>query len=423
MLKAKLSLKTTLHTFILMISISVVGCSSIPVEPFEKFSNSIKALEQGSNKALVEIIPMSEVRFKRDLISDIEEKRLESISKLIIDIDAEDPFKVPTVPLFLKAEQFKISVSRVNQVWVAYSNLLLQLASPDLISEEEFKQMSTDLNANALSAIGAIKSSSDDGDAKNAALFSEIGMSLAKNYLENKRESELAQILRENQVNVDEFVSAMHSAIITMMQFSAQEFTSKQASLSRTLISDISSNTGNKNDNKIDKAIDSLIDLNRDYLNQVSTLQSLTNAYSKISTAHASLSTIVDSSNLSLKSISELMEAGSKMHTSYEQKLAVNKASMVQAQADTAAAEANLLELKSQEAVLAASTAKFEYTKSLVAVKNNPGDNGLKAASDALKIKAEELQLKANDLVAQALEIRTAANTVIEKAKALKQLY
>ncbi len=57
----------------LMTILLLAGCGSVPVQPFEAFSQSMLELSQGTDKALAELIPVSEARFKAELIESLDE--------------------------------------------------------------------------------------------------------------------------------------------------------------------------------------------------------------------------------------------------------------------------------------------------------------------------------------------------------------
>ena len=84
------------------------------------------------------------------------------VQALLLTQPPGDPFGWASAnpPLFLKAARFKEGVYRLNSVLVGYAGLLVQLASPELVSSEKLQQLAKDLNngnlRNAVQALGSV---------------------------------------------------------------------------------------------------------------------------------------------------------------------------------------------------------------------------------------------------------------------------
>ncbi|MEL4441844.1 hypothetical protein AAEH88_21790, partial [Shewanella algae] len=88
-------------------------------------------------------------RFRKEVESELEQGSDNLLQELYILTEPENPFFISKPPVFLKAKKFKLGVSKVNLVWLEYSNLLLQLSSKELVDDEKFSELSDELNSNA----------------------------------------------------------------------------------------------------------------------------------------------------------------------------------------------------------------------------------------------------------------------------------
>lgn len=148
------------------------GCASVAPAPFESFAKSVVQLHRGTDKALANIDEMSEERFLREVLADpIRALELE------IEFDPDNPFAWQATPLFLKIEQFRDGIRQTTSALVGYSELLVRLASPDLLPKETFDKLTADLNANAYDAV--VKISQTPPAAEEIALFSTLAVSAA----------------------------------------------------------------------------------------------------------------------------------------------------------------------------------------------------------------------------------------------------
>jgi hypothetical protein len=305
-------------------------------------------------------------------------------------------------------------------VWLDYSKLLVQLSSTELVDENEFAQMSTNLNAHALDAIQAFNDDPSDVSAENAALFSEVAVGLAREFIKTKTKKKLIESIVENQRNIESYVALMQSAIVSMAQNSAHEHSEKQQDLQRVLISLVQGNDDGKQDAKIQKTLSDLIEVKRTHSSQMASLQALHVAYGRIPEAHKALAERLEKSDASIAAISALLEKGVQMHASYEAKSKLNKAELVQAKADAASSQATVAEFKYQQAELKASQAQFDYTFAQNTLRADPDNEEMKKDVKDKKAIADELRLEADNLKESAVALRAAATAMQESANEVK---
>ena len=398
----------------------MIGCASIDPKPFEKFNASLVEIDKGAMSSLDVTIPMAESRFRKELVNEIMQGKNNLLSQLSIIQKDTDPFYVSDPPVFLLAQRFKQGISQTNMVWLDYSKLLVQLSSKELVDENEFAQMSTDLNAHALDAIQAFNDDHSDASAENAALFSEVAVGLAREFIKTKTKEKLTESIMENQRSIESYVALMQSAIVSMAQNSAQEHSEQQQDLQREFISLVLNNADGKKDAKIQKALSDLIEVKRTHSAQMASLQALHVAYGRIPEAHKALAERLKKTDASIAAISALLEKGVQMHATYEAKAKLNKVELVQAKADAASSQATVVEFKYQQAELKASQAQFDYTLAQNALNADPDSEEKKKEVKDKKAVADELRLEADKLKESAVALRAAATAIQESANEVK---
>ena len=398
----------------------MVGCASIDPKPFEKFNASLVELDKGATSSLDVTIPMAESRYRKELVNEIMQGKNDLLKDISVIQKETDPFYVSRPPVFLLAQRFKLGISKTNMVWLDYSKLLVQLSSKELVDENEFVQISTKLNENALDAIQSLNDDSSNASAENAALFSEVAVGLAREFIKTKTKKKLTESITENQRSIESYVALMQSAIVSMAQSSTQEHSEKQQELIRELTSLVLNNADGKKDAKIQKAISDMVEVKRTHSAQMASLQALHAAYGRIPEAHKALAKRLKKSDASIAAISALLEKGVQMHASYEAKAKVNKAELVQAKADAASSEATTVEFKYQQAELKASQAQFDYTLAQNALNADPDNAAKKKDVKDKKTIADELRLEADKLKESAVALRAAATAIQESANEVK---
>ena len=400
---------TTLKIFFVLALSLLVGCASIDPKPFEQFNASLVELDKGATSSLDVTIPLVESRYRTELVDELSQGNTGLLDQVAVVADGSDPFFISNPPLFLMAQKFKQGIAKVNQVWLEYAQLLVQLSAKDVTDETDFKQIATDLNAGALDAMQTIRDNPSDSSVEDVAFFSEGAATALEAFVKAKTKRNLIDIMTGNQQAVADYVVQMQSAVVSMAQISTQEYSEKQQVQQRALTLLVIGNENGKNDAKIQKSLNDIIDVKRTHSAQMVSLQSLHTAYGKIPAAHAALAKRLQVSNASIADISALLEKGVQMHTAYESTAKANKAALVQAQADAANSRATAAELLYQQA-------QFDYTLAQNALSASPDDADLQQDAEDKKAAADELQLEADTLKASATALRAAATAIQSSA-------
>ena len=399
----------------ILLSTLLVGCGSIPLEPFQAFSKSAVQLHQGTEKALADVGNVSGQQFLIKAVKETGERNPEKMEQLRLQIDDTDPLSWKTDALFLKIDQFQDGANQLTGAFVSYAELLARLASPDLLPTETFDKLTDELNANASDALAKITRKNPDSE--QVALFSTIAAEATRAYLESKRQSELENALKANQAAVDTFVGHMQEGVKIAAQITADQYSDQFQALALQMITP----AGPAPESTRRTLLQNMITLDRKHIAQLGTLNDLYQAFGRIPSAHEELIRAVSNKTLSLTAINALFEAGKRLEANYDRALVVNKSKAVQAAADEALAQARLLEAEADAAKLRAATVKAEAITARAQANADPTNANKKAIAEKLEKQAEELAVLAKTKKADADNAAQAASDVQHTADQIKR--
>jgi hypothetical protein len=395
----------------------LTGCGTVKPAPFQAFSQSVQQLKVGTDKALEVNESMSSDRFLREALQTTAKGDSKKVNQLRLPIDATKPFSFGTnsIPLFMKAQQFRQSTTQAIGVFASYSDLLVRLSSPELLPRETFDKMALDLNANAYDA--ALATSNEIPDQEKVALFSTIAVALTREYLESKRRSKLVDALTANQPTVDNFAQHMRAGVQIAATHAAQEYDEE----SQELFEKMTTRTGPAPEPVRREAIQQLIELDRKYIQQLSVLQSLYGVFGQIPNAHTELVKAIENNDSKLPRTVGLFEQGKRLESHYDNSLAVNKVKAVQAIADRATALADKLDAEAEATQLRADRAIADALKAKSIADADPLAEGKKTRADETRERAEKLKDEALAIKKKAAEARTSANEAQKQADEIKK--
>lgn len=388
----------------------ISGCASTPSQPFQTFQESLNELRIGTDKALANLVPETEGRFKRQLIDELENGETTLLESLQISTSQNKPFALKDAPLFLKVEKFRLGANEATASLGAYAALLVQLTDPNFISKDKIKNIAENLNANATEAIIAMNTDPNEDSSQNVALFSLAAAEAFEGYLNFTRKKALIDILEENQLNIEQYSQKMQNAVKIMAYSAYNEYTDKYQQTYRKAI----------NPNTRTKGIDELISLAKDYSEQVKIFQALNEAYGQIPVAHAGLKETVQTSGKGLKSIVALLENAEGLQKRYDQTIRLNKAAALQSKADVSAAKADELTSRAKLALLESKIAEADALEARSAASNDPTNSDkveiAKNLSETARIKKEE----ADKLIEQAKSYKAASENIQDEVDDIK---
>ena len=272
---------------ITLICVLASGCAAkIKTDPFKAYADANRKLQDSADDSLKIAYDWSVSSYSRSV-----QTSKDAIMGLMLMPDEKDPFgwKAPEKKsaLPLKVASFRGGVNRLNSSLVQYADLLMQLASDEIISSKQFEQMAGDLNSGVKSAFSSIGQS--PGNSK-VALFSSAAMTAAQQYLESKRKSHLIEALRSNQKEVESAAGLGKEAARILAAVIRQEYNDESAELARKA------------------SVEPLLKLDDRYVAQLQILRTLHDAYDQLPVAHQQLSSSLESESSQLGQIQALYE-------------------------------------------------------------------------------------------------------------------
>lgn len=293
-----------------LVAIGLSGCASISPAPFNSLSNSVQQLRGGADASLGMVIDLSRERYIAegavgDLGKNLERLKLKQKGGDKFSWDSSDP------PLFLKAAQFREGVYQLNSVLVDYTNLLAQLASPDLVAPPVFDNLATDLNGNLRNAAKALPSHSADTE---IAILSAASTAAFRAYLQNRQRASLVSALKNNQAAFCNVATLGANAV----EIEASNLRKEYQEVS-FLISDALSGPPTPAAEQKEVLIRKLVELDEKFIKELVVLKALHQSYRALPAAHSELAKGLADPNLGLPMIQEIFENSQRLYRLYEE--------------------------------------------------------------------------------------------------------
>ena len=305
-----------------------VGCATVDHRPFETFAQTAQALQTNAGKALEASPAAARERYIEAAVDDpnlLDQLRLGQTGNPLIPTTTD-------APLFLHAEQFRVGVQRVAGVFTAYAQLLLQLASPDLLSQASFDSLASDLNANAFDAVTAIggpPSGATSSATSGIALLSTAATAIFQAYLEDKRRDKLVEALAANQQVVADYADLLVGGVNTAARLAWQEY---NLQIDGTLLRAARAEDGDRR-----AAIEESITLNSEHLTRLEILGALSDAFAALPDAHVALVEAARNPETGIGAINTAMAGAQRLEAIFDRSVLANQASAAQSLADEAA--------------------------------------------------------------------------------------
>ncbi len=397
-----------------------MACSQVPHKPFDEFAGSTRVLGEGINKALAELAPRSELRFKADLLELLEDAdsrnpeaidaALQQLESLRLSTDLGDPLSVTYSPLFFAIEKMRLGISQAHLALGQYAQLLQELANPNRISEQKFRELADEFNG-AVSA--AAKTLGHDDIAAKGKFFSAAAMEAAAAYLRKNKRAHLHKALSHNQTRIERFCTNMLDAIDLVARLNFNEHEKAFDRLyQKSLVK-----------SKRKTAVTDLIILNRRYIREAQVLVQLRDVYSTLPVAHRNLVAVAGNGEESLSGIAGLFEVGKRLKAAYAQSLAISRSEALRARGGRLSAKAEALLAKSRIATADAAELRFEAKSALIEAMNDPQDKTKFQHAAALDEEANYAELEVERLLEQAKELERAASDFGRKADVILDRY
>jgi len=283
---------------IVLAILGVAGCASISPAPFTALTTSMQELRNGADASLSIVHERTRDRY----IAEATVGDVAKVEGLLLTQPAGDPFgwASPDPPLFLKVARFRDGVHQLNSVLVSYAGLLGQLASPDLVSPEQFEQLAKDLNGNLKNAVQALGVSAPSN--KEIAIFSTLGTAAFQAYLKNKQLSSLLKALDGNQPAIQEAAELGASAVRITAMALRNEYNHSSAKLAALIANPKLSDSGKQ------ATLRELIELDEKFIKEIFVLRTLHQSYMALPATHQELAAGVADPKRGLPMILELLE-------------------------------------------------------------------------------------------------------------------
>jgi hypothetical protein len=294
---------------VMLAILGVAGCASISPAPFTALTTSIQQVRDGADASLSLVHERTRDRY----IAEAAAGDVAKVEGLLLTQPAGDPFGWASSdpPLFLKVAQFRDGVHRLNSMLVGYAGLLGQLASPDVVSPEQFEQLARDLNGNLRTSVQALGVSAPSN--KEIAIFSTLGTAAFQAYLKNKQRSSLLKALDRNQPAIQEAAELGASAVRITATALRNEYNHSSAKLAALIANPKLSDSGKQ------ATLRELIELDEKFIKEMSVLRTLHQSYMALPAAHQELAKGVADPKGGLPMVIELLENGRELYRLYEE--------------------------------------------------------------------------------------------------------
>ncbi|HSR70236.1 MAG TPA: hypothetical protein VLU25_20065 [Acidobacteriota bacterium] len=397
--------------FCLLLMLSA-GCASVRSGPFEQFAKSTQALQSGVDQALQVGPEDAESRFLTEATQDPSQA-----TDLRLLVDPSNPFtyKTDNTPMFLTAKRFHTGVVDATGVLADYGKALLQLASPDLLSPQQFDQLASDINSSAISAVTAISGSDGSGAARSVGLISTAATAIFKQYLESKRKKALVRGLRENQPTVEAYARHLVEATKIAADLAWTEYDAKaQDQLNKIVEAGAGSS-------QVTSALQQLIKLDEEHIAQLEVLKSLRDSFSAIPASHNGLIEAAKNPKSGLEAISLIIDRAQSLEKLYDRSVRENQATVAQQLAQQAQVRASLADSRASTAESKAALAQQQAELLRGEANLSPDDSQKQAAAEAAEKTAQQLADAARQLRQTATEAKQSAEAAQQVADRLSK--
>jgi hypothetical protein len=293
----------------LFLMMMLAGCETPNTKPFDQFAQAVTALKGGADDTLDTEYALARSRYEQKVLSS------NNFAGLFLETDPTDPYgwkSAANPPLYIKINQFKIGLGRLNDVFATYATLIQQLAGSELLAQADFDKAATDLNGNLTDAVKTLKPNASADTTNGIALFSASASDAARNYIEHKRTADLMTVLKENQTNIDNFAARGAAASQLIAQDWQKEYVTMKDQWATSYVAA-------KGDDAKLAVIETVLKVNDNYMATLETLRSLNAAYQKIPAAHQELYDSLEQNKPLVSQISSLIAEAKHLESLYSQ--------------------------------------------------------------------------------------------------------
>ncbi len=256
--------------------------NQLDTQPFKDYESAISTLKDQSDQALQTVYQTELDQFKSSISAGDKCKA----QQLLLNFPADATYgwsypqlppscDLPQQPLFASIADMQQTLAAMNSQLLNYASLLSALSGVDDTTQfnaqaeaEKFDQNAQSL-LTQLNGLGVKTSGISSG---GLALFSTLGANLAKNYLENKRDDLLTQVLTEGLKPLQNFADLAGQAMAITAQNAKVQYQSGPAD---GIVRGIITGQG-------DGSLDDLLSLNDQLTKQLSLYQNIAKGYAAL---------------------------------------------------------------------------------------------------------------------------------------------
>lgn len=297
--------------FCLVVGLS--GCTSVDPAPFQQFAEGLNSLRDGTDAMAADDVQNARDRFVGDV-------RSGEVSLLDLQLGFDGPFGYGYAfgdePLYVKLSRFQRGLMELNKAMISYADLLAMLASGEVVEPSTFDQLTTDLNANALTAADALDFNIGGDD---SALLTTAAVAAFRGVLESKRRSGLAGAIKEVQPQIDEYSRRM----VVAVKFLATGVTSDYDDQFQAIIGPVAAAGAAPVDEAV---IENVLELNLQTEQTLGTLAALSESYQRLPAAHRDLVGAAGGKPGGLTGLISFTNEALRLHTLYLTLAAANDA-------------------------------------------------------------------------------------------------
>jgi len=307
-------MRTKAAAVLLPILLMLLSACTPPLDtqPFTEFSQSVRELRDGTDAVLKENATASRERIlngaEQGLNSDDPEEVLNTLNDLTIEFQEGDYFGWSNAKLpYMAAERFRSNVLEVNDLFVDYADLLVELAGTAPLSESSLDSMAASINSEAQRLAGQF----DVEDASKASGIIATGATaLFREFIRSKKRKHLQAALEHNQDTVASYAELMSEACEIAALDLRQSYLAKKDSYTDAIMDNIGKAS-------LRARIEDLLNFNVAFTERMSALRDIYDNYKLAPPAHHDLIGTLDSNKNTIQSIRYLFEQGKLLRSRY----------------------------------------------------------------------------------------------------------
>lgn len=276
------------------LTLLIIGCAPVNPDPFTKYKTAVDEAQSDFYDVMSVNYDWTRAAYSENFSGQITEL-MEPVRKEVMEpVKKEDmepvkkdcsPPDVPLQPpLYLCIKQARISLSELNGAFSEYTDLLVKLASGDLVTASTFDQFNKDINKSATDAIKALKAPvSTEG---TAGIISSAASDMIHLYIEKRRKEYLWEAILKNQSNVQNYSEVCKFVIDVISGNMLYNYNRRITAIS---------NAPKPNDpDQLHKQTEAVLNLNDEYNDSLSILGELNEFYKILPNAHAELAKVIE---------------------------------------------------------------------------------------------------------------------------------